>query len=587
MNRRVTFKTLWLVSERDRKARSQPFSPKQTLLLGTNGTGKSRIAKNLFWVFGCEPDKRVKGSWDPDSLAALDFSYNGSDYLVLRQGKRMGLFDGSDNLLFASENMAAWEAYIGPFFGYELQLQRPNAARFSQAGMAYLTLPFYLDQDGSWGADWDTFTNLGQFRNWKSATFEAFIGLRPNAYFKAKQLRDEVNGRLVDKRKELDAQRAAFTRVHQILPRNLPSLNTSAFRAELAELGRRALKTQQHQAAMRGKLLATVNLREKVEAELQLAVAAQRELVADLTYLSDMPEKAIECPTCGTRHENSFHARLQLSQDSDSMSALVAEFNKKLQDIREDEVKVRGELRTMEKNQVEFDALLQERRARLRLEDVLAAHSKKTLDSAFQRVTSELGASVRKLEEQEAVQAARLKKFEERERQKLVSKYFGDQVVSISNLLNVPSDEQIPKPRPSARAQAGGSSAPRSMLAVHLALLSTNAEYGDSPFFPFVVDTPQQSGQDDRNLRSMIEVLGPTAGRLHQVILAAEKLPDNVDTSGFQVVHFDTQKGALRAEDYSPAADRLRQPLRRLKEGIEARLARMGAAQEESPSPSD
>ena len=74
MNRRVRYKTLWLVSARDGSARKQLFSQK-TLLLGPNGTGKSRIIKNLYWVFGCKTRKRDAGMWDPDTVAALEFTY--------------------------------------------------------------------------------------------------------------------------------------------------------------------------------------------------------------------------------------------------------------------------------------------------------------------------------------------------------------------------------------------------------------------------------------------------------------------------------------------------------------------------------
>lgn len=573
MTRHVTFKKLWLISERDRKARSQSFNPKKTLLLGENGTGKSRITKNLFWVFGCEPNKRNSGSWDPDTVAALDFSYGAKDYLVLRQGKRIGMFSSDGEILFAAANMSAWQAFVGPFFGYRLQLQRHDSLHFNQAGLDYLTLPFYMDQDGSWGPDWDTYTNLAQFKNWKTATFEAFIGLRPNAYFAAKQLRDVVRSQLTEKQKELDAQRTAFNRVHEVLPRNLPSLNMHAFRAELAVLGRKALKVQQQQTELRGKLLALVNLREKVQTELQLAVAAHQELVGDLTYLSDVPNKTLECPTCGTTHEVSFHARLQLSQDAESMAALVAELNKRLSRVREDEATVRGEMQSIGDSLSELDTLMHKRKARLRLEDVLAVHSKKTLDDAFERVTAAMDSSVKALEKQEDAHNAELKRFEDRDRKREVGKYYSDQVLSLSNLLNVPADEQIAKPKPSARAQAGGSSAPRSMLAVHLALLRTNVEYGDSPLFPFVVDTPQQSGQDDKNLRSMIEVLGNTAGDSHQVILAAEKIPDGVNTSGFEVVAFESLKGALRVADFQDTVEKLQVPLRRLQAEIEARLS--------------
>lgn len=578
MNRRVTFKTLWLVSERDRKARRQTFNPNKTLLLGENGTGKSRVTKNLFWVFGCAPEKHTIASWDPDTLAALEFAYKGGDYLVLRQGKRLGLFSMPGGLLFAADNMSAWEAYIAPFFGYRLKLQRPHSTRFSQAGLDYLTLPFYLDQDGSWGASWDTYTTLGQFKNWKPAAFEAFMGLRPNAYFAAKQLRDEAHAKLTEKRKELEAQRLAFHRVQEVLPSNVPLLDLDAFKAELAQLGHEAIKVQQQQVALRGKLLALVNLRERVQTELQLAQSAHRELMADLTYLSELPTKSLECPTCGTVHENSFHARLQLSQDFESMSALVAELSKKHTASREEEAIVRGDLQKMEKTLVKVDDLMHEKKAESRLEDVLAAHSKKTLSSVFQHVTSDLSLAVSELEEEEDSHNSMLKSYEDKNRLKEVGKYFADQVRSLSNLLNVPSDEQLSKPKPGGRAQTGGSSAPRSMLAVHLALLRTNVEHGDSPLFPFVVDTPQQSGQDDKNLRSMIEVLGRSAGDNHQVILAVEKLPDMVDASGFDIVKLETKKGALRSADFDSAVAFLHEPLKRLKEHIEVQLARPSEA---------
>jgi hypothetical protein len=574
MNRRVIFKTLWLVSERERKAAKQSFSQSKTLLLGENGTGKSRIIKNLLWVFGCMPEKRNIGGWDPDTVAALDFSYDGNDYLALRQGKRLGLFSSDNEVLFAADNMSAWESFIAPFFGYRLQLQRPNSTRFSQAGLEYLTLPFYLDQDGSWGTSWDTYTTLSQFKNWKPLAFEAFIGLRPNAYFAAKQLKDKIHGQLVEKQKELEAQRIAFHRVREVLPRNVPSLNTATFRAELSELGRKVLKVQQQQVALRGKLIATVNLRQKVESELQLAVSAHRELVEDLVYLSDVPSTVLECPTCGTIHENSFHARLQLSQDSDSIAALVAELNNKLTEVRENEARIRGELRSMGKALDDIDSLMHEKKARLRLDDILAAHSKKTLSTAFQRVTADLGAVVRKLEDQEELYKSKLKQFEDRSRLKEVRKYYADQVISLSQLLNVPTSEQVTKPRPGARAQAGGSSQPRSILATHLALLRTNVQYGDSPFFPFVVDTPQQSGQDDKNLGSMINLLGRSAGEHHQVILAVEKLPEGIDTSEFEVFVFDMPQGVLRSTAFAAAVDRLQAPLRDLKAAVESALAK-------------
>ena len=216
----------------------------------------------------------------------------------------------------------------------------------------------------------------------------------------------------------------------------------------------------------------------------------------------------------------------------------------------------------------ELDKLQQERRAKLKLEEVLASQSKRTLDTAFQRVSGDLSTALKKLEAERARAAEAVKKFEDPDRLAQVRKYFSSQVSSLSNLVDVPVDEQIGDPIPGARAQSGGSSAPRSMLAVHLAMLATNAEWGDSPLFPFVVDTPQQSGQDDPNLTKMVEVLGRAAGVHHQVILAAERLPESARLGDFDIVGLTQKKAILSKESYGEAVARLQGPLVALRESL-------------------
>lgn len=567
MNRRVIYKTLWLVSARDESARKQQFSQK-TLLLGPNGTGKSRIVKNLYWVFGCKARKRDAGMWDPDTVAALEFTYRDNDYMVVRDGKRLGMFENSDQLLFSAENMSDWSKDIGAFFGFKLRLKRPQSTTFSQAGPEYMFMPFYMDQDGSWGAGWDTFEQLTQFSDWKSATFESFIGMRPNAYFQAKYLSTEIGERANERRKELEAQRAAFKRVQDVLPKNLPSLNFAAFRSELAELGRKATKLQQEQVRIRGQLLGLVNTREKVQSELKVAHAAYSELKGDFAYLTNRAGEAIECPTCGTVHENSFHARILLSSDAESLGGLIMELRRQADDIASKEASIRASLRSVERGIAELDKLQQERRAKLKLGEVLASQSKKTLDTAFQRVSGELSGALKKLVAEKARADEQVKKFEDPDRQTAVRQYFSSQVLSLSNLVDVPIDEQIGDPKPGARALSGGSSAPRSMLAVHLAMLATNAELGDSPLFPFVVDTPQQSGQDDPNLTKMVEVLGRAAGVHHQVILAAERLPASTQLGDFDAVRLTQKRAILSKGVFDEAVARLQGPLMALRESL-------------------
>jgi hypothetical protein len=294
------------------------------------------------------------------------------------------------------------------------------------------------------------------------------------------------------------------------------------------------------------------------------------ELKGDFAYLTDRAGEAIECPTCGTVHENSFHARILLSSDAESLGGLIMELRTQVDDHGNKEANIRRSLRAVERSIAELEKLQQERRAKLKLEEVLASQSKRTLDTAFQRVSSDLSSALKKLETEKAKADEEVKKFEDRDRLAEVRKYFSSQVLSLSNLVDVPQDEQIGDPKPGARAQSGGSSAPRSMLAVHLAMLATNAQWGDSPLFPFVVDTPQQSGQDDPNLTKMVEVLGRAAGVHHQVILAAERLPASVQLGDFDTVELTQKRAILSNCMFHEAVARLQFPLEVLRESVKS-----------------
>jgi predicted nucleic acid-binding Zn-ribbon protein len=578
MTPQVTFKSLWLASERDRKARKIQLDSPKVLLLGTNGTGKSRVTKNIFWALGCEPPKRNAGSWDPDTIAALEFSLDGRSLIALRVGKAQGLFTADGKVLFASSNHGAWSAFTGQLFGYRLKLQRPGGNTYHPAGIDYLAVPFYIDQDGSWATTWATFTNLTQFQNWKTPFFASFTGQRPNAYLEAKQRRDEAKGRLTGIQKELEAQQKAFRRVRETLPKNLPSLDLTSFRAELAELASKARKVQQSQVDVRAKLLAAINQRQSLESELKLASASHRELVEDITYLSDIPDSTnIECPTCGTLHQTSFHARLSLAGDADSMAAFVSELNKQFEALRKKEVTLRQELRDIESNVARFDKISQEKTARLKLDEVLTSHSKRTLDRAFREVSQTLVHEVDELQEEVDDLNEVVKQYEDRARLAQVSEYYAAKLRYLSDTLNIPQDERVDETKLGSRPRSGGSSGPRAILAVHLATIATNVEYGDTVRFPFVVDTPQQSGQDEENLRRMITVMEGDAGANHQLILAVERLPENTDVSTFKVLNFDVKQGVLRKEDFDEASAALQTMVRELK-------ARVAAADLKTPT---
>lgn len=295
MKRNVTFKTLWLVSETEQKAKKQTFSSPKTILYGPNGTGKSRVTKNLFWTLGCTPEKHLSPGWDPDCIGALEFEFGERNFLVVRQRKNLGLFSDGGELLACADNLGTWDRIMADHFGYRLMLQRQANMPASRVGIDYLTLPFYVDQDGGWGASWNSYSNLGQFRAWKKPVFEAFIGLRPNAYFVAHQRWQESNDLLKGMQSKFDTQQAAFKRVREILPKDVPILSSERFESELVDLGEQTRELQQQQNEIRAKLVVAVNRKEELASKLKLAVSGHKALTDDLGFISEFNDENIEC----------------------------------------------------------------------------------------------------------------------------------------------------------------------------------------------------------------------------------------------------------------------------------------------------
>lgn len=551
MTQNVTFKTLWLASESEQKAKKQIFTKTKTILFGTNGTGKSRITKNLFWTLGCTPEKHIAPKWDPDTIGALEFDFNEKSYLIVRQRKNMGLFTWGGELLAVADSHGTWDRIMADFFGYKMMLQRKANTKPARVGIDYLTLPFYIDQDGGWGATWGSYSNLNQFRKWQKSVFEAFIGLRPNGYFTEYQRWQEANDQFKVMKDNFETQKMAFSRVRQILPKNVPILNSARFENELVDLGEQSRALQKRQNVLRAKLVVAINLKEKIDAELRLAVEAHKSLTEDLGFISEFNDADIECPTCGTLHANSFHARLQLTQDAHSISLLVGELRSERTKSNRTHETILIELKGIDEDSKKINAALREGQVDIQAKDLLlAAHSVQTLDNAFDEVTSELTKEIEVSAAEVEKYRLAYKKYEDRVRQKDVNSYFNTSISYFSGKLNIPAEEQIIKAKAGDRGKGGGSSAPRSLMAVHLAMLKTNTVYGDMPNFPFVVDTPQQSGQDLDNLSSMIEILNGDISPAHQTILALEMLPASVDISQFDVVHYTEKRALLNTEDF-------------------------------------
>ncbi len=555
MNPTVVFKELWLLSERDASARRLSFHPRQNLLAGSNGTGKSRVLKHLVWALGCEPARRAAGEFDSNVVAALELSVGMSKTLTfLRQGRKRAAFDEFGVLVFATESGAKWNEFFSETFGFSLTLQRKEEGEFGLAGPDYALLPFYIDQDSGWGPKWATFPYLGQFVKWHTPLFSAFTGLKSAAYLEAQVHRERSAVQLRNVRVHLKLQETSYKRVVEMLPVETTTLDESQFAHELREMSDLTKTLRDEQDEVRADLFKLARKRQHLTSELNMALASERELVEDQAFLAGYSDdEPLVCPTCSHVHTATFHARQALATDAHDIHEVVIRLQTARDKLQTDEAELQAKLNAVSKRVRSLTERLTVQREGRPVADVVIAKSLSVLKEAYDVTRRDLAAELDSAAEEFEEYDLKLKELADKEREKRIRASFKEDLISYADMLDIAKVEIATKVTIGTRSpNASGSYAPRAVLANHLALLSTHSKYGDGPMFPFIVDTPQQSGQDPVSLGRMLDTI---LKRAHpgQTMVATESIPDNwVPPEDCSVLEFDSKRHLLQASQFRP-----------------------------------
>ena len=186
--RSFLFEDIWMLSRRDRRARRVEFHPGKNLVLGRNHTGKSSLIKTLFTTLGARPEGELR-QWDENTISKVGFSVDGHRFSVLHQTGTRALFDPEGRILVSTGDHGEWTAAFADATGFNLPLT-DKQSRTVPADPKCFFLPFYINQDGSWQADWNTFAGLTQFKAPVGSILEYFTGIKPPEYYEAKSKRD-------------------------------------------------------------------------------------------------------------------------------------------------------------------------------------------------------------------------------------------------------------------------------------------------------------------------------------------------------------------------------------------------------------
>jgi hypothetical protein len=517
--RSFLFENIWMLSRRDRRGRRIEFHPNKNLIQGRNHTGKSSLIKTLFLTLGARPQGKLL-KWDEDTISLVDFRVDGQKFRALHQSGFRALFSEDERLLTATGDHGEWSAKFAAATGFNLALTDKKGQTVPADPRCFF-LPFYINQDGSWQAGWDTFIGLQQFKSPVGAILEYFSGIKPPEYYEAKVKRD-VEQRFLD---ELKRERTFLDKAQERFGKKLsysgPKIDPVNFEREIEQLTCEITELNQQQEKLREQSVKEREVLSSIYMQINMATEALRVYNGDAEYLRSESRERLVCPICNAEHKESFFDLLTYADDARSLRDITVHLHGDAKLIEAKLQKTAAEIGTLEGQYRKISQLLDTRRGDLEFRQVVESLGAEQAFHAFEEERGILDREIKERSSEVDRLSGKMTALTDKKRSRAILKQFRHAYATAEFELNLPSSV-TKRAGLASRPDLSGSGGPRSILAYYAALWNVSCGQTGSFLIPLVVDSPNQQGQDDINLPKVIEFVSTKLPESTQLILGSE-----------------------------------------------------------------
>ncbi|PZE20305.1 hypothetical protein [Paenibacillus xerothermodurans] len=549
--KRLLIKKLIVISDVEESSREISLLDGLNLIIGENKTGKSSLIKSMFYSLGCE--LVFEDDWkNLVQKYILFFDYGEKKYCVIREKKRLKLFnivnDSQFVVLSETDHFHEFCAVLMREFDISMDCLTNHGGEIT-ATTPLLFRFQYIDQDLGWSKIGESFTNMKYIRNWKENTNKYVVGYQGEEYYKEKQnilkiknTIQEFNVKLKYFSELLKAIQTK-TNVEENIQDDGNTLDNSQIKSvfsELDNLERRKIKLGDNISEFKNV---------QYEKNLQLATLKMyiKELNKDHDYAMKQEDDII-CPTCGTVHNNTLLDRLEIVKDVQSGNELIKqirielkELESQINELSEEKIQINKRYNLLKKQierSKESATIANTFRNEGKQEIVLTGKFQR--DKIIKSIVDE-ERNIKLIEEN-------IKELNSSERRKKIISNFKAIYEKILHELNVPLKALKLKDFVQELTKTG-SEKPRIIYAYHVALYLYNLNRIVSPFNLLVIDTPNQQGQDWKNLKSIDEILGHLLDKRGQVIIGTER-ETGYEKQASNVIRLLEERKTLTKKDY-------------------------------------
>lgn len=521
--KRLIITKLIVISQSESRSLEVPFSEGLNIIYGGNKTGKSSIIKSIFTAFGCEC-KRVEKDWkNLISSYLLFFKYGHELFCIVRQGRKFQIFvKNNDDYSCITETQVFHE-----YSNCLMDLFGVNMPCVSNKGESFnITPPLlfrfqYIDQDEGWSKIADSFDKIGYIKDWKKNTNKYVCGYLSDKYYMLQAKKIKLTMDKEEKKKELNYNQGFVSRISTTITQFENAKSIEEITSRIEELLAQSEELRKKLFAIKAQMAVFENDIYINQHKLNMVHLSIEETEKDIEFAMTQESELI-CPTCGAKYTNGITEQLNISSDyahceklRDTLTNNITILSENLQEHKNEFILISEQLYSIEQSIQQSQELL----------SYSSFYKNKGQYEIYESCIQQLEiiqTGLNNLISQIANLDEEINSLKSNKRSQQIKKGIEGYCSILADTINIP--KTFIKLRDFVQViDRTGSETPRLVYMYQSALYLYNLSRMNSPFNFFVIDTPNQQGQDHTNLQSIFNSLELFLSHDGQVILGTER----------------------------------------------------------------
>lgn len=548
--KRLTIKKLIVISQSESRSLEVPFENGLNIILGGNKTGKSSIIKSIFTTLGCEC-KRVESDWkNLISAYLLFFEYGEKSYCIVRQGKKFQFFESNRDDYSCIIETDAFHGFANCLMDI-LDIKMPCISK-KDGKQFNVTPPLlfrfqYIDQDEGWGKIADSFSNVAYIKDWKAHTNKYVCGYLDDTYYELQAQKAEYIIERDDKKKEFNYNQNFVSRITSSLNQieNIESVDDVT--TDIEFLLSKAEEMRKLQFSYSAEMTVLENEIYVNQHKLHMVEHNLAEAKKDIEFAMTQEDKLV-CPICGAVYSNGLAEQLNITSDYAHSENLMDELRNRISITTE-------KLADLKKRYNEVSLGIQSVEQKVRNSQEFLSYSSfyknKGQYEIYESCKAQLEVLQRDIDSYVAKIAiidGKINEKKSKERSKYIREDIERYCRTFADAINLP--KTFIKLKDFVQIiDRTGSETPRLVYMYQSALYLYNLSRAKSPFNFYVVDTPNQQGQDAENLGSIFKSLELFLSDEGQVIVGTER-ETGMEQKANNVIRLTDKRRCLNDANY-------------------------------------